>query len=254
MPRNGGWPLVGAAAALLLLLTGCKGTGSEQSIEVAAVWTGEEQRAFSRVLEAFQEQTKIRVVYTSTGDDIAAVLGTRIQGGKPPDVAILPQPGLLGDLALQGALHSIQGVAGAEVDRRYAPIWRRLGSVDGTLYGVWFKGANKSLVWYNVHVFQNAGVHPPDTWEKLLGVAKTILDSGVAPSREPTAGRSPTGSRMSTSGPPVPNSTTSSRATRSPGRTPASRRPSPRWGPSSPAPSGWRAERALPSRPTSRPR
>ncbi|HXF73070.1 MAG TPA: extracellular solute-binding protein [Actinomycetota bacterium] len=118
---------------------------------------------------------------TSTGDDIAAVLGTRIEGGDPPDVAILPQPGLMADLAEQGALQPIEEVAGDEVDANYAPVWRELGSVDGTLYGVWFKAANKSTVWYNVGVFRDAGVQPPATWDDFLGVARTIADFGVPP-------------------------------------------------------------------------
>ncbi len=178
-------------ASILFLVAAACGPGDEappaegdlagQTVEVAAVWTGTEQENFQQVLDAFAERTGAAVVYTSTGDDIAAVLGTRIEGGDPPDVAILPQPGLMADLVEQGALQPIEEVAGDEVDANYAPVWRELGSVDGTLYGVWFKAANKSTVWYNVGVFGDAGVSPPATWDEFLQVARTIADFGVAP-------------------------------------------------------------------------
>ncbi len=170
-----------ALGGLLALAVAACGRGSGPAVEVAAVWSGGEQKAFGQVLAAFEKQAGTRVSYTSTGDDIATVLGGRLQGGNPPDVAILPQPGLLTDLARRGALKPIEAVVGKVVDENYAPIWRQLGSVDGTLYGVWFKAANKSLVWYNVGVLRQAGVEPPATWEEWLRLAKTISDSGVPP-------------------------------------------------------------------------
>ena len=150
-------------------------------VEVAAVWTGAEQKNFEAVLDSFAEKSGASVNYTSTGDDIAAVLGTQIEGGKPPDIAVLPQPGLLRDLAGEGSLKSIEDAAGAQIDEAYAPVWRELGSVDGDLYGVWFKTANKSTWWYNVAAFEQAGVEPPADWDELQTAAETLTASGVAP-------------------------------------------------------------------------
>ncbi|MDP9020348.1 MAG: ABC transporter substrate-binding protein [Actinomycetota bacterium] len=148
-------------------------------VEIAGVWTGSEQEAFRAVLDAFEEQTGASVTYTSTGDDIAAALGPRISGGSPPDVAMLPQPGLLRDYAEEGVLQPVEEVVGETVDANYDPIWRELGTVDDELYGVWFKAANKSLVWYNVGAFEDAGVQPPETFEDFLSAAQTLTDSGV---------------------------------------------------------------------------
>jgi len=189
-----GLALVGAACGASGTSTGAgaanpgAGTQASQtpakvggSMEVAAVWTGQEQTEFKKVLDAFTAKTGTQVTFTSTGDDIATVLRTRLQGGAPPDVAVLPQPGLLKDLATQGALKPIEDVAGKAVDQHYSKDWRALGTANGQLYGVFFKGANKSTVFYNVHAFQAAGVKPPSTFDDLLGEAKTIKDSGVAP-------------------------------------------------------------------------
>ena len=156
---------------------------SGQSIEVAAVWSAgsDEQPNFEAVLDLFEQQTGASVTFVSTGDDIAAVLGTRIQGGDPPDVALLPQPGLLRDLVRQGALIPIDDFAGDLVDENFDPLWRELGSVDGELYGVYYKVANKSTFWYRPDVLADAGVDPPEDWDGLIEVAQTVSDSGVTP-------------------------------------------------------------------------
>src|SRR5437868_15399679 len=59
-------------------------------VEVAAKWTGDEQKNFQQVLKAFSDKTGAEVTYASTGEDTGAYLGPRISGGSPPDIAILP--------------------------------------------------------------------------------------------------------------------------------------------------------------------
>ena len=148
------------------------------------------------------------MTFTSTGDDISSVLEPRIAGGDAPDVAILPQPGLLKDFASRGALKPVEDAAGAQVDQHYSPIWRTLGTVDDTLYGVWVKGANKSLVWYNANVFDDAGVKPAKTLRRPDDVDADDLRLRRAAARRSvprTAGRSPTSSRTSTWRRPAPD-------------------------------------------------
>lgn len=179
-------------AAVALVAAGCGGDeegggGPEagslkgETVEVAAVWSGAEQEKFKAVLDEFKKSTGAEVKYTSTGDDIATVLGSQIQGGKPPDVAVLPQPGLMNDLAKQGALKPLNAKASDAVSENYAEVWKTLGTADGKLYGVWLKAANKSLMWYNTTAFEDAGVQPPKTWDDFKSTLSTISDSGLAP-------------------------------------------------------------------------
>jgi len=182
-----------AALALVLLAAACTGddggstdggggTAVEgETIEVAATWTSPEQDRFQLVLDGFAEQSGADVRFLSAGDDIAAFVGPRIEGGDPPDVAMLPQPGVLQSFADQGDLIPIEDVAGDEIDQNFSETAREVGSADGTLYGVWFKTAQKSTVWYNTNVFADAGVKPPSTWDELLDTGQTISDSGVEP-------------------------------------------------------------------------
>lgn len=148
-------------------------------VSVAAVWTGGEQESFEAVLEAFTEETGIEASYNSTGDDVGAYLGTQIEGGSPPDVAMLPQPGLLRDLAAEGSLVEANEDVAAELEANFAPVWMDLGSVEGTLYGVYFKAANKSTWWYNTAILEQAGVEPPSDWDEMLETAQTVNSSGT---------------------------------------------------------------------------
>lgn len=177
------------AVVMALVLTACGGgdefdDGAEVEevggeVSVAAVWTGTEQERFQAVLDAFSEASGAEVSYKSTGDDVGAYLGTQIEGGSPPDVAMLPQPGLLRDLAADGSLTAANDDVASALDENFAPIWSELGSVDGTLYGVYFKAANKSTWWYNINAFQAAGVEPPSDWDGMLETAGTVNASGV---------------------------------------------------------------------------
>ena len=153
---------------------------SGETVEVAATWTGAEQERFQMVLDAFAEQTGAQVRFLSAGDDIAAYVGPRIEGGDPPDVAIFPQPGVVDSFAAEGSLIPIDDLVGDVVDAD-VPGGRDAGDFEGELYGLWWKAAQKSTVWYNVGVFEGAGVQPPESWDDLLVAGDTISDYGVAP-------------------------------------------------------------------------
>ncbi len=71
------------------------------------------------------------------------------------------------DFANRGALKPID-FATDTIKEGYSQSWLDLGTVDGKLYGLFFKGANKSTVWYNVPVFEDAGVEPPADWDAFL--------------------------------------------------------------------------------------
>lgn len=149
------------------------------TVDVAAVWTGTEQESFQAVLDAFTEETGIETTYKATGDDVGAYLGTQIEGGNPPDVAMLPQAGLLRDLAADGSLTPANEDVTSAMEENFSQDWIDLGSVDGQLYGVYFKAANKSTWWYNTAVLQQAGVEPPQTWDEMLQTAQTVNASGT---------------------------------------------------------------------------
>jgi alpha-glucoside transport system substrate-binding protein len=150
-----------------------------QTLEVAAVWSGVEQRHFELVLRAFTRQTGVSVTYASAGYSVPTFLQARLAEGRPPDVAFLPQPGLLRRYAAEHRLVPLSRITAGVVASNYNPVWRQLGSVGGRLYGVWFKAANKSLIWYNEGVFERVGAAPPSDIDGLVTLAHRLARLGI---------------------------------------------------------------------------
>ncbi|MEV0905960.1 ABC transporter substrate-binding protein [Streptomyces hokutonensis] len=193
-----------AAGALALSLTACGGSDNKsdsgksstpsestgtvtlpklngQSLEVAAVWTGAEQKNFKTVLAEFEKRTGAKVTFVPAQDPIINFLGSKIAGGQPPDIAMLPQPGAIKQAVDKKWAKPLGPDALAELQKNYSQGWQDIGKVGGKQYGVYYKAANKSLIWYNAKVFANAGAKEPKTWQELLTTAQTVYDSGVTP-------------------------------------------------------------------------
>ncbi|MFG2477045.1 ABC transporter substrate-binding protein [Streptomyces fagopyri] len=151
------------------------------SLEVAAVWTGPEQANFKKVLAEFEKRTGAKVTFVPAQDPIINFLGSKIAGGAPPDVAMLPQVGAIKQAVEKKWAKPVGADAQAQLAKNYAQGWQDLGKIDGKQYGVYYKAANKSLVWYNTKVFENAGAKEPSTWKDFLSTAQTVYDSGVTP-------------------------------------------------------------------------
>ncbi|MEU4804685.1 ABC transporter substrate-binding protein [Actinosynnema sp. NPDC023587] len=153
---------------------------SGQVVEVIGPWTGDEQLRFEQVLDEFEKSTGAEVRYTPAGDELPTVLQTRVQGGTPPNVALVAQPGLVEQLAGAGSLKVVSPEVEKAVTEHNAGVWKRLGTFDGKLYGVHFKSANKSTVWYSTEAFDAIGAEPPRTWEDFLKVGRAVVDTGQA--------------------------------------------------------------------------
>ncbi|MER7574175.1 ABC transporter substrate-binding protein [Streptomyces sp. NPDC126514] len=153
---------------------------SGQTVTVAGVWSGSEQKNFQKVLDAFTEKTGAKTQFMSTGDNVSTVVGSKIEGGNAPDVVMVPQVGVLKQFAEQGWLEPLSKKTESAVDSGFAKVWKTYGSVDGTFYGLYFKAAHKSTVWYSPDALDQAGVEPPRTFDAMLEAGRTVSDSGLA--------------------------------------------------------------------------
>jgi alpha-glucoside transport system substrate-binding protein len=191
MSRNRITAVCATAAAVALLAAGLAGARTSSStragqnlavsgsISFDGIWTAGEATAFGKVISAFNKTyPKVHVNYKPVGNNLPTILSTAIAGGHPPDMADIAQPGTLKQYALQGKLKAIT-YANAVLAQNFAPAWRTLGQVNGKQYAIPFKAANKSLYWYNVPAFKNAGVTPPKTWAQLIKAAATLKASGT---------------------------------------------------------------------------
>jgi alpha-glucoside transport system substrate-binding protein len=153
------------------------------SIVVTSLWGGAEEEAFQAVLDAFTEATDIEATYEPNRTDYATVLRTRIQGGEPPDVAIIPGIGTLRSLARDGSLISIAdlGLDQSAFEGNYAPGILDVGVVDDELYGIMVKLNSKSTIFYSPDRFAEMEVEPAEDWDGLLQLTDDIKAAGSTP-------------------------------------------------------------------------
>ncbi|WP_261165841.1 ABC transporter substrate-binding protein [Microbacterium sp. Marseille-Q6965] len=178
---------VAAAGAVGLTLTGCTGGGgggggefAGEELNVVAAWSGAEQENFEAVLDEFEAQTGATVNYTSFGDNGPTYIQGQLEGGTPPSVAVIGQPALMRELATNGDIMPLSDDTLAAVEENYAQDWIDLATVDGSTYGVWFKAANKSTVWYNADIYDEAGATEPEDWDDWLEQLQVVTDAGYS--------------------------------------------------------------------------
>ena len=155
--------------------------GAAGSIVVTSLWGGSEQESFQKVLDAFDASGDCKATYESIRTDYATVLQTRITGGNPPDVSILPGIGFLRRFARDGSIKKISeiGLDPAALEAGYAPGVLDIGKVDGDLYAIMVKFNSKSTLWYRPDKFTEAGVTAPKTWDEFKAVLAKLKDKSL---------------------------------------------------------------------------
>ncbi len=154
---------------------------SGSTVTVLGVIVGEQQAKLEAAFAPFEEETGIEVRYEGT-DAFTTLLPVRVDSGDAPDIAMFPQPGLMRSLAEEGALTPVTEVlTRPELEAYYPDSWIELSTVDNEIYGIWYRSAVKSLVWYNPKEFAKAGYETPETWEELIALSDQIVADGSNP-------------------------------------------------------------------------
>jgi alpha-glucoside transport system substrate-binding protein len=158
-----------------------------QTLTIFGPWRGEDQVLVESMLAYFTAATGATVKYSSSENyEQQIVIDT--QAGSPPDIAVLPQPGLIADLASKGLIAPLGAETEAWLRDNYAAgdSWVGLGTYkgkDGTpaLYAFPYKIDVKSLVWFVPENFEDAGYEVPQTLEELKALTEKIVADGGTP-------------------------------------------------------------------------
>ncbi|WP_121256669.1 ABC transporter substrate-binding protein [Nocardioides ferulae] len=203
-------PGIAAAAALAvagMVLAGCaedegdegtntaEGTspgegkaGCEQLVQFGDL-TGEEVSLYTSIVapedqphidsyDLFEECTGATVNYEGS-KEFEAQLVVRAKSGNPPDLAYIPQPGLLNTLVTDtDAVVAAPGPVEENVDEFFGEDWKAYGTVDGTFYAAPLGANVKSLVWYSPSMFADNGWEIPQTWDDMIALSDQIADEG----------------------------------------------------------------------------
>jgi alpha-glucoside transport system substrate-binding protein len=179
---------VAVLSAMVLALSACGGDdggGTEKgdgTVTVFSLWGGSEQEAFKKVLTQFTKDTGIKTKYESIRDFLPFIR-TRLAAGNPPEVGVIPRPGVVAELARDDSLISLEdlGLDPDKINENYSDTWTTLSTVDDTVYGVVAKANSKSVIWYKPKSFQENSFDIPTTWDQLLEITQQYESKGKKP-------------------------------------------------------------------------
>lgn len=151
------------------------------TVRISGGITGSEADALQKVFDDWSKDSGVTVQYT--GDKgFEGNIVTKVTGGDAPDIAIVPQPGLLKTLVETGEVKAAPQSVEDNVDANWSPDWKKYGTFDDTFYAAPMLANIKGYVWYQPAKFQEWGVEVPKTWDDLIALTKTIQEkTGAAP-------------------------------------------------------------------------
>jgi len=151
--------------------------------KTVSVYTGivtPEDTAYKESYKPFEQCTGVTIKYEGDKSFETQIL-VRAKAGNPPDIGIVPQPGLLKQLVATGKAVEAPPEVAANVDKFWGPDWKAYATVDGKFYGAPSGASVKSLVWYSPSEFKDSGYTVPTTLDEL----KTLTDKMVADKKKP---------------------------------------------------------------------
>jgi alpha-glucoside transport system substrate-binding protein len=156
------------------------GTFTGKSVSVFTSILAPEDAQHKKSYEQFTKCTGIKINYEGS-NTFEAALKVRVQGGNAPDIAYIPQPGLLANLVKQGAVKPAPAGVEKLVDANWSKDWKNYGTVDGKFYAAPLGASVKSFVWYSPKYFKDNSLTVPQTWDDLIKLSDTIAAKGIKP-------------------------------------------------------------------------
>jgi len=187
------WQVLSLLVVVMFALAACGGgtpapteppseeEAEEKVVTIFGAIVDEDARRFEASMVPFEEETGIDVQYEGSGDFETLIL-VRLEGGDPPDIAAHPQPGLLQNFVDQGYVIDLNDwFEEGYLEEQYEQSWLDLGTMNGIMAGVWYRTSPKSLVWYPVPEFEEAGYEIPTTWDEMLALSDQMVADGGVP-------------------------------------------------------------------------
>jgi alpha-glucoside transport system substrate-binding protein len=181
-----------SAAALALTTTGCLGSddgggggsssgGDDGVVEILATTDPLVFEGLKTKIEAEAEAAGIDVNLERV-DNINQLILTRVQAGDLPDIAVIPQPGVIKQIVDRGeGVELTDEIVPADAISDMTPGTLEAGQIDGTQYGLMISMNVKSLVFYNKQAWDEAGYETPETLEDLTALTEQIKSDGGTP-------------------------------------------------------------------------
>ncbi|WP_369916010.1 ABC transporter substrate-binding protein [Plantactinospora sp. KBS50] len=148
-----------------------------------SVYTGivtPEDTAYINSYKPFEQCTHATIKYEGDKSFETQIL-VRAQAGNPPDIAIVPQPGLLKQLVATGKAKEAPAAVKENAAKGWGEDWMSYATVDGKFYAAPSGASIKSLVWYSPQEFKDNGYEIPKTLDDLKALTDKIASTGKKP-------------------------------------------------------------------------
>ncbi|MFB4350131.1 ABC transporter substrate-binding protein [Microbacterium sp. CR_7] len=147
--------------------------GGDNTVTIYGTIVDSEAELLQESWKDWAEENDITIKYEGS-QDFETQLGTRAQGGNPPDIAIFPQPGLFADFANRDYLKPAPEEVEKNANEYWTEDWVNYGTVDGEFYGAPLMANVKGWIWYSPAKFAEWGVEVPTTLDEMQALTETI--------------------------------------------------------------------------------
>ena len=134
----------------------------------------------------FDQCTGITIKYTGS-NTFESDLPVKVSGGNAPDLAIIPQPGLLTQMVETGQVKKPPAQTVAN-EANWNDAWKGYGSVGGTFYAAPMSANMKTMVWYSPKFFAAHNYQVPTTWQDLMSLSAKMATDMKASGGKPWCG------------------------------------------------------------------
>lgn len=163
-----------------------KALGADQpfkgkTVSIQTQWVGGEGTNFAASVADFATATGIKIQIDSIGSSHETVLKTRIDGGSPPDLAMLAQPTPVLAYAAAGKVIDVATFMDSKKLSAEHPATIGLVTQGTHIWGIPYKADVKSTIWYPIKAFAAKGYKIPTTWDELIALSDKIVADGSNP-------------------------------------------------------------------------
>ncbi|MDX2140854.1 MAG: ABC transporter substrate-binding protein [Chloroflexota bacterium] len=167
------------------LISACAGELAGTVVTMTGPFTDQDEVKFNEAIAPFEEWTGIDIQYTGS-KEFEAAIPAAIEGGAVTDIVDFPQPGLLRRFVEGGYVIDVSTFLNAEwLEQNYIQSWLDMATIAGPegeiMAGVWNRINGKSLVWYPIQAWEEAGYEIPTTWDELIALNAQIVADGSSP-------------------------------------------------------------------------
>lgn len=173
-----------ASAGLAACGSGSGGDEGDGGDKTVTVWASVDQPVLDGLQaqsDALSKDAGITIKWEKV-ENINQLIMTKIQANDTPDIALIPQPGVVKDIVSTGKAFPMDDVLDmGALESSMVPGTLESGTVDGKLYGLLTSMNIKSLVFYNKPAWDEAGYQAPASIDELNALTEQIKADGGTP-------------------------------------------------------------------------